>query len=398
MADHTTADLRNFAIAGHGGVGKTILTEAILLKTKVTKRLGNPTQGTSIVDFDIEEKDRQASIYSALMHTKYAGKTLQIIDTPGYDDFYGEVCTAYAAVETALIAVAADAGIQVNTRRTWKGAGKAGIARAIVVTKMDADNARFRNVLDTVQSTFGSNCVPVTVPVGQGPSFTGIVNVLKPPADAPAEVAELAEEMAQALTDSIVESNDELMERYLEGEEISAEELMAAASTAVAQGNLVPIFCVAAEKDLGVEELLDGIAALFPSPEQGLVRKGAKPGAEGEEVERRAVTDAPFSALVFKCLYDPFVGKIGYFRILSGSLTPADGLYNVRTGKREKLTHIYRAQGEKQEEIQELLENLRTAADEPIEETGDRASMQYLDRFTCRFVREDGLWRIEDPD
>jgi len=353
MADHTTADLRNFAIVGHGGVGKTILTEAILLKTKVTNRLGNPAQGTSIVDFDVEEKERNASIYSALMHAKHAGKTLQIIDTPGYDDFYGEVCGAYAAVETALVAVGADAGIQVNTRRTWKGAGNVGLARAIVITKMDADNANFRGVLDSLQSTFGGNCVPLTVPVGEGPSFSGVVSVLNPPADVPAEAAELVEEVGQALTDSIVESNDELMERYLEGEEISAQELMAAASTAVARGNLVPVFCVAAEKDLGVKELLDAIVALFPSPEQGLVRKGTKPGTEGEEVERP--TDAPFSAIVFKCLYDPFVGKLGYFRILSGSLTPADGLYNARTGKREKLSHVYRAQGEKQDEITDAI-------------------------------------------
>jgi elongation factor G len=355
MADHTTADLRNLAIVGHGSVGKTVLAEAILLKTKVTNRLGDPTKGTSIVDFDEEEKERQSSIYSSIVHTKHGGKTLQIIDTPGYDDFYGEVCGAYAAVETALVVVAADSGIQVNTRRTWKGAGSVGLARAIVITKMDAEHANFRGVLQALQSTFGNACVPLTVPVGEGSSFTGVISTLKPPADVPADVAELVEEVGQALTDSIVESNDELMERYLEGEEVSPAELMAAASSAVAQGTLVPVFCVAAEKGLGVQELLDGIAALFPSPEQGLLRKGVKPGTEGEEVERPASADAPFSALVFKCLYDPFVGKLGFFRILSGTLRPTDGLYNARTQKSEKLGHIYRVQAEKQEEVEEAI-------------------------------------------
>ncbi|MFP4055802.1 MAG: elongation factor G [Candidatus Brocadiia bacterium] len=356
MADHQTADLRTFAIAGHGSVGKTVLAEAVLVATGLSGRLGDPAQATSVVDFHEEEKERQFTIFSTLLHARHKGKLLQLIDTPGYDDFFGEVVGACAAVETVLVAVAADAGIQVNTRRVWKHAGEAGLGRAIVVTRMDAENADFGKVLAALQESFGNACVPLTIPVGSGPDFSAVVGTLSPPDDVPPEVADRVREVGADLRDSIVESDDALMERYLEGEEVGPQELMAAATGAVAQGTLVPVFCVASQKDLlGVREMLDAIVALFPSPDQGLVRRGTRPDAEDEEVERPARPDAPFSAQVFKTLYDPYVGKLAYFRIFSGTLSPADGLYTPRTGKREKLAHIYRVQGEKQEEIEEAV-------------------------------------------
>ena len=351
MADHKTEDLRNFAIVGHGGTGKTTLLESLLFKTGATKRLGKPREGTSIADFDDEEKQRKVTIYAAILHARHQGKELQIIDTPGYDDYIGEVVSAYAAVETALVAVAADAGIQVNTRRVWNRAADAGLARAVVITKMDADMAKHAEVLQALRESFGTACLPVTIPIGSGPSFTGVVPVLKPPAQVPAEVAEQVQSAGQALRDAIIESDDALMERYLGGEEIGNEELMAAAGRALAKGNLVPVFCCAAEKDIGVDELLEGIVALFPSPVEGLQRRGHKPGTD-EEVERPASFDAPFSAQVFKALYDPYVGKLAYFRIFSGTLKPEDGLYNAREEKREKLYHIYRVQGKEQEEVE----------------------------------------------
>ncbi len=354
MADHRTVDLRNVAIAGHGSTGKTTLAEAILFKTGATPRLGSPREGTSIADADAEEKERQFSIYSAILHAQHGGKTLQIIDTPGYDDFLGEVAGSLPAVETAIITVAADAGIQVNTRRAWKAAGALGLARAIVVTKMDAEQAKFPEVLQAIQASFGSACVPLTLPVGQGSSFSGVVSTLAPPADVPGDVLGNVEEVGQTLREQIIEADEELMMRYLEEEEIAPEEIMNAAVGAVAQGTLVPVLCVAAEKGLGIAELLDAMVALFPSPADGLVRKGTKPGAE-EELERPGSEDAPFSAQVFKALYDPFVGKLAYFRIFSGTLKPDDGLYNARTEKSEKLGHLYRVQGEKQEEVSDAV-------------------------------------------
>jgi len=351
MADHKTVDLRNFAIVGHGGAGKTTLAEAILLKTGVTNRLGKPREGTSLLDFDDEERERQFTICAALAHAKHKGKDLQLIDTPGYDDFFGEVVGACAAVETALVVLTADAGIQVNTRRAWKRAVDTGLGRAIVITKMDVDNADFAKVLESLRETFGAACVPLTLPVGSGSSFSGVVRTLSAPGDVPADLAAQVEEIGQTLRDSIVESDDALMERYLEGEAITPAELMATASRAVAHGTLVPVFCCAAEKDLGVAELLDGIVALFPSPVEGLQRSATNPAAEGEEVERPASVDAPFSAQVFKTLYDPYVGKLAFFRVFSGTLKPDDGLYNPREGKREKLGHIYRMMGNKQEEL-----------------------------------------------
>jgi len=353
MAAATTQDLRNLAIVGHGGVGKTILAEAILLKSKITNRLGDPADGTSVVDFDDEERKRQFTIYSTILHAPWRGKELQVVDTPGYDDFFGEVVGAFAAVDTALMAVAADAGIQVNTRRIWKRGGEVGLGRAIVITKMDAERANFGGVLAALQGAFGNAVVPITYPVGQGTSFSGVVNTLSPPADVPAEVASQVEEVGKALRESIIEADEDLMMRYLDDEEIAPEEVVAAAGKAVASGTLVPVFCCAAEKDIGVGEMLDAIVAMFPSPAEALQRKGTRPGAEEpEEVAFEAAEDAPFSAQVFKTLYDPFVGKLVFFRIYSGTLKPTDGLYNAREGKREKVGHIYRVQGKEQEEVE----------------------------------------------
>jgi len=353
MSAARTQDLRNVAICGHGSVGKTILTEAILLKARVTNRLGNPAEGTSIVDFDEEERNRQFSIHSAILHAPWQGKDIQIVDTPGYDDFVGEVVGAFAAADTALVAVAADAGIQVNTRRVWKMAGEAGLGRAIVITRMDAEHANFGQVLEALQAAFGSAVVPMAYPVGQGQSFSGVVNTLSPGDGVPDEVASQVGEVGQTLRESIIEADEELMMRYLEDEAIAPEEIMAAASKAVASGTLVPVFCVAAEKDIGVAEMLDAVVAMFPSPAEAVQRKGTVPGAEeGEETAFGVAEDAPFSAQVFKALYDPFVGKLAFFRIYSGAVEAGSEIYNPRTGKRERLAHLYRVQGEKQEEVE----------------------------------------------
>jgi elongation factor G len=361
MADHQTADLRNFVIAGHGSTGKTTLTEAILHATGVTSRLGKPEDESSVSDYDPEEKERKFSIFSAILHASHKGKTLQVIDTPGYDDFIGEVAGSLPAVETALIAVAADAGIQVNTRRVWKAAGAAGRARAVVITKMDAENADFSAVLESVQSNFGNACVPILLPVGQGGSFSGVVNTLSPPDDVPSDVVGDVEGTGHALRESIIEADEELMMRYLEEEEISGEEVMGAATAAVASGSLVPVFCCAGEQEIGVTEMLDSLVALFPSPADAPPRKGIRPGTgqgedeEPEEIERPGSEDAPFSAQVFKTVYDPFVGKLAYFRVYSGTLNPQDGLYNPRTDNSEKVGHLYRVQGKEQEEIQDAV-------------------------------------------
>jgi elongation factor G len=309
--------------------------------------MGKPREGTSIVDFADEEKERRISIYSKVLHAPHKGKELQLVDTPGYDDFFGQVVEAYAAVETVLLAVPADAGIQVNTRRVWKRAVQNGLARAIVVTKVDAENAKLDELLRSLKQTFGNVCVPITLPNGLGARLVGVINTLRPPADLPPELAPHVE----AARESIVETDEELMERFLEGEELSPEEIAAAARRAVAQGALVPIFSCAAEKGVGVTELLDGIADLFPSPVEGLQRPCTKPGTD-ERAERPPRPDAPFSAQVFKAVYDPYVGKLACLRVFSGTLKPEDGLYNAREGKRDKLGHIYRVQGEKQEEVE----------------------------------------------
>ncbi len=249
-------------------------------------------------------------------------------------------------METALIAVAADAGVQVNTRRAWKRAVQQGLARAIVITKMDAENAKYDEVLGSIQALFGKACVPVTLPVGSGSAFSGVVSTLNPPAEA----GEQAADAANALKEAIIESDDALMERYLGEEEIAPAELVAGAGKAMAKGTLIPVFCCAAEKRLGVAELLDGIVSLFPSPAEGLRRQCVKAGTE-EAAERPPQEAAPFAAQVFKALYDPYVGKLAFLRVFSGTLKPEDGLFNARAGERSKLGHIYRMLGKDQVEV-----------------------------------------------
>ncbi|MEK6765820.1 MAG: elongation factor G [Planctomycetota bacterium] len=349
MGQYETKDIRNVAFVGHGASGKTSLVEGILFKSGATKRLGRVDDGTSISDFDAEEKERKTTIDSSILHCNWRGREINIIDTPGYPDFIGNAIGALSAVETAIVAIAATSGIQVNTQKMWNIARDAGLARMIVITKMDGENIDFLSLLDSIQNAFGPECLPLMLPVGHGAGFKGVVDILDLPDEVPGDVIGDVNGSREKLIEAIVSVCDEQLEKYLEGREIEIEKLKGCFSTAIASGGIVPILCCENKESMGVEEIVDVIARFTPSPEKGLARMCVS--IEGEEKEVEVSKSASFSAQVFKTITDPFVGKLSFFRVFSGMLEGHPEIYNVRAKKNEKIGHMFKTFGKEQQEI-----------------------------------------------
>ena len=363
MPSYEPRDIRNFAIAGHSDTGKTSFVEMALSKTGMLNRVGTVEDGTTVCDSDAQEKERGISIDSAVVHMSYAGKELNVLDTPGYPEFLGQVVTALEAVESVVLTISAPAGIQFNTRRVWDMAKQAGLARVILVTKMDGENVNFSELLGQIQEHFGGDpdceIAPVLLPVGEGSSFSGVVNLLSPSESAPDGAVGDVETMHATLVEGIVAADEEMMDRYLEEEQIAAEELAALFSKSVAEGAIVPVLCCAARADKGVDEVLDFLANVLPSPVDGLKRMGASPAAEGEEPTYDVALEpdpaAPFAARVFKSVTDAFVGKLCYFRVYSGALKGDLSFTLSSTGKNQRVAQLLRPQGSKQEPVQDCV-------------------------------------------
>jgi elongation factor G len=334
------ADIRNLAICGHGSAGKTTLIDQLLVETGAVK--GNPSvdAGTSVCDFDDEEKHHKHSIEAALVHLDHAGRHFNFLDTPGYPDLVGQMIGALRAVETALIAVDAHAGVKVNTRRAWTEAGRAGCGRIIVLTKLDAENVDFAGLVASLKETFGNGCIPLNVPIGIGDSLTGVVNTLKIPKNVDGAVVD-PQPIHEALVESIIEVDEKLMERYFEGEMPSDEELSDLLANAVAAGTLTPIVCVSAKKHVGVAELLDllTIAALSPAA----VARHAM--VNGDDVTLKPDASAPLAAQVFKTRIDPFVQRLSFLRIYAGTLKRDATVHAGDARKGVKLGALLEVQG-----------------------------------------------------
>ncbi|GJQ59196.1 MAG: elongation factor G [Candidatus Scalindua sp. AMX11] len=349
MERYETKDIRNIAFFGHGASGKTSLLEAVLHEAKATNRLGSVDDGTSVSDFDPEEKERHFSIDTSLFHFKWQGREVNAIDTPGYPDFVQGVISSLSVVETAIIVVSATNGLQVNTQKIWNLAGEAGLARIIILTKMDGENIDFLQLVNSLQETFGQECLPLVLPVGCGDGFKGVVNLLNLPDQVPVDVVGDVVVSREKLVEGIVSVCDEQLERYLDGQKIEIEKLEGCFSAAVASGGIVPILCCENRGGLGVKEAIEVIAKFAPSPEKDVVRKCVS--IEGEEKEIADLTNNPFSAQVFKSITDPFVGKLSFFRVYSGTLEKHPTVFNPRTQKSEKIGHMFRTFGKEQEEI-----------------------------------------------
>jgi elongation factor G len=340
MAKYDTKDIRNVAFVGHSDSGKTTLADTILFRGKAVGRLGTVEEGTSVFDFEPEEKERRTSIDLGLASVSHLGREINLFDAPGYSDFIAEAICALNAVETAVVCVHAGHGVKVNTRKVWDRADKIGVARVVLINKMDHENADFPKVLADIRESFGRLCVPLFLPLGQGAGFKGVVSLMDKSEQDPPELAGLATEARE----SLYEIDDTMMEEYLEGKVPTPEEILKALPKAIAGGKIVPVLCCSAKKDIGVAEVMDFLAKDLPSPLEGRPRKGIDPETKAELV-RDSKAAAHLSGQVFKSVADPFVHKLSYIRVYSGTLTNEVQVFNQRTGKAARMGGMFKPFG-----------------------------------------------------
>ncbi|NOY42176.1 MAG: elongation factor G [Planctomycetes bacterium] len=309
------ADIRNIAVCGHGSAGKTSLVDQFLVQSGAVSAKPDVDAGTSICDFDEEEKHHKHSIESTVVNFDHAGKHFNVIDNPGYPDLVGQMIGSLSAVETAVIAIDAHAGIKVNTRRAWNEAAKAGCGRILLITKLDTDNIDFPGLISSIKEVFGNSCALLNVPLGLGDSLSGVASTLEVPDKIEAAAID-PQEIHEALVESIIEVDESVMERYFEGEMPTTDELNSLMVKAIAAGTLTPIVCVSTKNNIGVAELMDtlAIAALPPTE---LTRTANK---DGDTVTLKPDPSAPLAAQVFKTRIDPFVQRLSFIRIYSGTL------------------------------------------------------------------------------
>jgi elongation factor G len=328
MAKANIQDIRNLVLCGHGGCGKTTLVDHLLTTIGAVNAHPSVDDGTSICDFDPEEKHHKYTIEAKVVHFEHGGKFFQVIDTPGYPDFIGQTIGAMHGVDTAAIVINAQAGIEVNTRRVFAEAGKAGLGRMIVINKMDAENIDFPALVDVIREMWGNACVLLNVPIGHGASFTGVVSTLNVPGDTRGALIN-PHDIHDPLLESIIEVDEGVMERYFEGTPPTVEELSGLIVRAIAEGTLVPIICCSGKTGVGLPEFLDAVAAcgLPPDARPRTVTKG------DEAMQVKADPNGPLVAHVFKTRIDPFVQKLSFIRIHSGTIK-RDDIVPVSTARK----------------------------------------------------------------
>ncbi|MGA2616390.1 MAG: elongation factor G [Thermoguttaceae bacterium] len=347
MAKYQVADIRNICFCGHGTAGKTTLIDRILTTTGVVTRPASVDEGTSICDFDEEEKHHKYTIEAKLVHFEHAGKRFNVFDTPGYPDYVGQAIGALRGVDTAVIVINAQSGIGVNTRRMFAEAAREGLGRIIVLDRMDADNIDFAGLVANIRELFGKACTLLNVPLGQGAEFRGVASTLAIPADTAGALVD-PQVISQSLLESIIEVDEQVMERYFEGTLPSEEERSGLIVRAVAQGSLIPVVCVSGKTGAGLAELLDTLALCGLAPDR--VRRTAK-NAAGAEVELQADPAGPLAAQVFKTRIDPFVQKLSFIRIFSGTLKTGDTVQVVGIRRGLKFGQLFEIQADETEPV-----------------------------------------------
>lgn len=354
--------MSNIAFLAHVGSGKTSLAEAMLFNGKSTNRLGKVDDGSSNLDFEPEEIKRRITISSAFHHCIWKKHYINIIDTPGDDNFLSDSRFTLQAADGAVIVIDATSGVKIGTEKVWDFAGERNLPKIIFINKIDRERADFFKVVEEISSTFKVNATPVYIPIGAEDKFEGLVDIIRMKAylyskdesgqfkdsEIPGDMADIVAEWREKIIENIIEANDELMEKYLEGGKLDDKDIEKTLYQGIKSGLLSPIVCGSAKLNIGVPHLMDLIVNGIPSPAETSPWHGVKPGTE-EEVERRPSVDDPFSAYVIKTIADPFAGKLSILRIVSGRLTPDMGLYNPNRETREKFSQIFLLEGKKQQ-------------------------------------------------
>ena len=354
--------LRDIALLAHVSSGKTSLAEAMLLNGKATNRLGKVDDGSSNMDYEPEEIKRKITISSAFHHCDWKKNIINIIDTPGDDNFLSDSKAALQAADGAVIVVDATAGVKIGTEKVWQFVDEKNLPKAVFISKMDKERADFFKVLEEINTAFGAKTAPVFLPIGAEDKFEGVVDMLKMKAykiskdgsgkseamDIPADMAETVEEWREQMIENIVEADDDLMEKYLEGEELDSKDIEKTFYEGVKAGQIVPILCGSATLNMGVTQLMDVIVQGFPNPSETEPKEGKKPRSD-ESIKRKASEDESFSALVFKTLADPFAGKLSILKIVSGSVNADSTVYNATKDTKEKFGQLFLLEGKKQQ-------------------------------------------------
>jgi elongation factor G len=341
-------DIRNIAVCGHGSSGKTTLVDQLLVKTGAVSGQPSVDSGTSICDFDEEEKHHKHSIESSVVHFDHGDKRFNLIDTPGYPDLIGQTIGALRAADTALITIDAHAGIKVNTRRAWHEAGDAGLGRILCITKLDADQINFPQLVDSIHEVFGNSCALFNVPLGQGHDLKGVASTLDPPQGVVGALVDPAS-VSEAVIESIIEADEKVMERYFEGEMPSKDELDRLSVEAVRQRTITPIVCISTKAGVGIDELL-AVLLQCSLPPTAVPRTATK---EGDTVTLKADPAAPLAAQVFKTRIDPFVQRLSFIRIFSGTIKKDSTLSSPGHRKGIKIGPLLSVQADKTSPIDE---------------------------------------------
>ncbi len=353
MKDYKTEQLCNVVLLSHGGAGKTSLTESMLFASGAISRAGRVENGNTVADFDEEEIERQISLSTAIVPVEWKNRKINILDTPGTFDFIGEIRQAICVADSALFLVDSVAGAEVGTELTWHYADEYNLGRMVVINKMDRENASFERALNSLNEQFEANFVPLLLPIGSQSGFAGVVDIVKmkarigadgKEADIPADMADQAEEARMQLVEAAAESDDELIMKYLDGQELDEQEIIDGIKASVAARSIVPVLCASGVAGIGIQATLDAIANYMPAPAATTI---AINQATGEQEELQTDLSAPLAVLIFKSTVNPY-GKLSYFRVYSGQLNSDSRAYNTDARNEERLGQLAIPRGKEQ--------------------------------------------------
>jgi elongation factor G len=364
MKTYEAADIRNVLLVGHGGAGKTTLTEALLFAAGATTRMGKVEDGNTVTDFEPEEVRRSISVSVALAPVEWRDVKINLLDAPGYADFIGDVKAAIRAADACLFVVSAVEGVEVQHEVVWELAVEAGLPRAFFVNKLDRERASFQRTLDGLVQAFGTQVAPLQFPLGEEHDFEGIADLLSRKAyrypsgpkgeegEWPDDIAGKADPFREKLTEAVAEADDSLLEKYLEEGELSEEEVVRGVKAGITQAKFAPVLCGSASHGIGVDRAAEFIAEAFPSPaDRPPVTVMTK---DGQEQERACDPAGPLTAFVFKTISDPYVGRITLFRVFSGRMRPDSSVHNATQGTDERVTQLFTMRGKEHDSVSEV--------------------------------------------